>query len=179
MPSLFEQPLVLIAIGAAVLLVMFGILQQTGKRWVFYAMIAVVVLFAGLLVLERQIVTPAESVRSTIYAIAADAQRNDIAAVVERISRRAPETKTEVEARLRVVRLEEIKIKQIDNLVVRLNDNPPSASARVQALAVGRDRLETQPRQRVPRAFQVKFVLEDNVWKVRSYEDLGDGLRGE
>jgi hypothetical protein len=177
MTWLFEQPLVLIAIGAAILLVLFGVLQQTGKHTVFYAMIFVTAMFAALLIVERMVVTPAEAVRATIYAIAADAQRNDVAAVVGRISRRAPETKAQAEAVLGAYRLEEVKIKQIDDLIVRPKNNPPSASARVQALAVGGDRAGMLQHQRAPRAFQVNFVLEDEVWRVRSYEDLGDGLR--
>jgi hypothetical protein len=42
---------------------------------------------------------------------------------------------------------------------------------------VGGFRAGAPEHHRVPQRFQVNFVLEDNVWRVRSYDPLGHGLQ--
>lgn len=175
---LLGQPLVVLAAGVAVLVMLYGVLHQTGKRWALYAMIATTVVVAGLLVLERLVVTPEESIKGTLATIARDAQRNDVDAVISHISRRAPEMQTQARTLLKPFKLEEVKIKQIDQLKVQSDGTPPVASALVKVLAVGGDRAGTLQHQRALRDFRVEFVLEDGVWRVRGYEDLGGELPG-
>lgn len=175
---LLGQPLVILAAGAAVLVVLYGALHQTGQRWALYAIIAAVCLVAGLVALERFVITPEEAVRATLYRIARDAQNNDIEAVVAQISNRAPEMQQQARTMLKPWKLEEVKVKQIDDLTVKPDGRPPVASAVVRVLAVGGDRLGTLQHQRAVRDFRVDFVEEEGLWRVRGFEDLGGNLPG-
>jgi len=170
---LLQQPLVIIVAGLVVELLLFLALQQTGKKSVAVAMVVVAVLLVGGVALERFVVTPEEAIRTTLYQIAADAQRNDVDAVVAHISRRSPETETLARRRMGPVTFKEVSVKQISDLTVH---NPSqSASARVRIKAVGSAGFIDN--QVVLREFDVDFVLEDGAWKVRGFEDLGNPLR--
>lgn len=178
---LLEQPLWILAAGVALELVLFVVLQRTGQRWVLGAMVLVAAATAGLVGLERLIVTPAESVRSTLSQIAADLKRNDVPAVVNHISRRSPELKAEAEKRLRMVKLEDVRISQIHETTVNLDNNPPVALCRFNVVATGGDRAGVLNNQRYAAYFEVTFVKEDGAWRMRDYKegDFREGMRGD
>jgi hypothetical protein len=169
---LLGQPFVVLAAGVAVVIVLYGVLQQTGKRWVLFVMLAAALLTAGLVVLERMIVTPEEAVKATLYAVARDVQRNDIDAVVSHISRRAPDIQQLARTQLQPVTMEEVKVKRISQLVAQPTGRPPTASAVVQVLAVRGDRSGTFQHRRGVFEFRVDFVEEDGWWRIRHYEQI-------
>jgi hypothetical protein len=174
---LLGQPWIVLAAGAAVLVVLFGILQQTGKRWALIALIVAAIAVAGLLALERLVITPEEAIKATLHRIADNAEREDVEAVVGHISRRAPELQNEIRIQLRPWALDEVRITDIKDLTVKADGQPPVASATVRARATVGPRVggAFQP---VVRDFRVDFVLEDGQWRIRGAEDLGIDLPG-
>ncbi len=170
---LLQQPLVIIVAGLVAELLLFFVLQTTGKRWVVGAMAGVALLLVAMLGLERLIVTPEEAIRAKLYELARQSQENDIEAIVANISRRAPDKQAEARAIFKRVTLEEVKVKQVADLTVA--DPPERASLRVRVLVVGG--MGGIQHQRGVREFDVDLVLEDETWKVRGFEDLGDPLR--
>ena len=168
---LLQQPLViLVGIGVAEL-VLYFVLQQTGKKWVVLAMVGVALAGGGLVALERLIITPEEAIRATLRQIARDAEQGNVEAVVAHISRRDPQMQEQARTILKRVTLEEVKVKEVSDLVVRMDNQPQSASALVRVLAVGG--IGNFQHQRTLREFDVDFVREDNTWKVRGFEDRG------
>lgn len=168
---LMQNPLVIIAAGVVTEIVLFLILQQTGKKWVAWTMAAVALLIIGTVALERRIVTPEEAIRAKLYQIAADAQRNDVDAVLAHISRRALEQQEEARKRFKLVTLKEVSVKQISDLKVA--DPPERGSAKVRVKAVGGiGGFQGTGLQE----FNVQFVLEDDEWKVRGWDELGNPL---
>lgn len=167
--------MILLGVGVAIELILFSVLWQTGKYWALYSMIIVAVLLAGLSALERYVVTPAEAVRSTLYAMADAAEQNDVDAVIAHVSRRAPELKSRARQLLEPVKLDEVKIKRIYDLQVRPEGPPPSAVVHFKVLAVGGDRAGTITNFRALREFEVIFVLEDNQWRLRAYKQQDSG----
>lgn len=173
---LLAQPLIILVAGAVIELVLLAVLHQTGKYWVLWAMVAVAVLFTGLIAVERLVVTPEEAIRATLYEIASEAEKNDVQAVVGHISSRAHDLKSRAQRRLEFAKFDEVKIKKISDLKVLGDQQPPTATVHVRALAVGGDRSGTIQNFRTLREFDVWFVLEDDAWKVSDYKDVGRDL---
>lgn len=167
---LLQQPLVIIVAGAVVVLVLLGVLQQTGKKWALIAMVAAALATAGMVAIERIVVTPEEAVRATLYAIAQDVERNDVDAVVARLSTRSPELHDQVRAVMRPYRAEEVRVTQIRDLVVQPDGQ--RASVHVHVRAVGGDRGGMFEHQPYFPKFNVTFVLEEGQWRVRDYEPI-------
>jgi hypothetical protein len=163
-----QQPLVLIVAGAVVVLVLFGVLQQTGKKWALIAMVAAALATVGLVVVERMVITPEEAVRATLYAIAKDVERGDIEAVVAHLSSRSPELHDQVRAVMKPYRAEEVRVTQIRDLVVQPDGG--HASVHVHVRAVGGDRGGMFEHQPYFPQFNVTFVLEEDQWRVQDYE---------
>ncbi len=171
---ILQQPLVIIVAMLVAELILFLILQQTGKKWVVGAMGAVALLLIAGVAVERLVVTPEEAIRATLYDIAADLQRNDVDAVLAHISRRTPEKRrNDARTQIKPVKFEEVKVKGVTELKVT---DPTHASALVRVKAVGS--LAGYPGTEV-RELALTFVLEDGRWKVRDWEDLGNPLLPE
>ena len=171
MTWLMQNPLVIVAVGVVAEIVLFFILQQTGKKSVAWSMAIVALLTVGLVALERRVVTPAEAIRTTLYEIAADAQRNDVEAVIGHISRRAVEQQEEARTRFKLLKLTEVSVKQIAEL--KVEDPPERGSALVRVKAVG---SYSGFQGTGVQEFKVQFVLEDDQWKVRGWDELGNPL---
>lgn len=169
---LLSQPLVLIVAAIVVQVVLFGVLQQTGRRETLWVMLGLGALSLGLIVLERLVVTPEEAVTATLHAIASAAENNDVEAVVAHISHRDPQLQDAARTMLRPFKLESVKIKKISELTTHVDQTPPTAEAIVRVLAIGGDRMGTIQHQRALREFRVRFVEEDGRWKVRGYEEV-------
>ena len=91
MTWLVEQPVTIFALGLVTLAIMAGALVHTGRRIFLYAVFAVVLLTAGMLLIERLAVTEVERVEATLYALANDLRKNDAEAVLQHISTGSPD----------------------------------------------------------------------------------------
>ena len=174
---LFEQPLVILFLGIVLVAALAGGFIQTGRRPLLFAMLAVIALTAGLLVLERIVVTQVEQVESTLHQIAAHLERNDVNAVVKMISEGAPELRNEARQKMGLIEISQVRIKNNLKVEIVKDQEPPVAEARFNAVIRGTDRLGQYGDQAYPRFFIVNLRLEDEQWRVRSYE-VQDPRRG-
>ena len=171
MTWLMQNPLVIVVAGLIVEVVLFRVLQQTGKKPVAWAMAGVALLVVGLVALERWVETPEEAIRAKLYQIAFDAQNNDVEAIVAHSSRRAPDRQAEARRRFNLVKLKEVSVKEIAELQVAHPPERGSAIVRVKAVGSVSGFEGTGLRE-----FRVDFVLEDDVWKIRGWDELGNPL---
>jgi hypothetical protein len=177
---ILERPLPILFLGVVLVAVLVGGLVQTGRRWLVPAIGGAVLLTAGMLILERLVVTPAEQVAATLREIAAHIERNDVDAVVESISPGRPALRQEARRHMSLVRISDVTIKANLRVEVLGDRNPPLAEARFNAVIRGTDRAGQLGTQIYPRYFIVNFRQEDGRWRVRGYEmkDPREGFSG-
>ncbi len=165
---LMENPLAILGIGAAVLVMMFVGLQQTGKRGFLIAMVGVVVLSAGLLLLERWMITPRESVVATLHVLAHDLKSNDVEAVLSHISDRAPKVAEDARSYMRMGTIKEAKIKTIRKVTFPQEKPVRLAVAEFNVVIVGQSG-NTGPIT-IPKILVVYFRDEAGKWRIKDYE---------
>jgi hypothetical protein len=175
---ILERPLPILFLGVVLVAILVGGLVQTGRRWLLLAIGAAVLLTAGMLVLERLVVTPAEQVEATLRRIADDIARNDVEAVIASISPGRPELRQEARRHMNLVTISDVTIKANLRVQVLSDRNPPLAEARFNAVIRGTDRAGQLGTRIYPRFFVVNFRQEDGQWRVRGYamHDPREGL---
>src|SRR5687768_7873292 len=97
---LLEQPLYIVVIGIVVGILVGGAWTASGRKEFLFALGAVVVFTIAALVVERLVVTDAESIRSTLNEIARDVQSNDHQRLVGHISKANPSLVQRAEAEM-------------------------------------------------------------------------------
>lgn len=168
---LLEQPWSILGVGIAAFALAVGGLVATGKRGFLAAAIGIAILVAGLMVLEWSVVTDSEQVEQTLFGIAADLERNDVDAVVDRISARADRLRREVQSRIRTVHIRQVSIKSNLEIEVYPKRTPPLAEAKFNAVISG-DLNNGDYQGSYPRYFVCKFRKEDGQWRLYAYEDF-------
>ena len=165
-----ESPWPSVALGVGLELILAIALVRSGRGIIIAAMVGVLALTAGLVVLERVVVTETEQVEDTLDEIATALTTNEPSTVLALFSDKSPR-RAEVQSTLSRVRVSEAKV--LGDLEVRLNQltNPPSANA----YFTGRVRLkgnrETIPYEVVIRKFKVTLHKEGDRYRIFNYED--------
>jgi len=160
-----------------VLEIMLGILfMRTGRGLVVVAMAVVLAVTAGMLVLERIVVTDTEQVEDTLHGIAEDLEANDVAAVLASFSPDCPRL-AQVRATLDGVTIRSASVGP--DLEVRISQltSPPTATAYFTGRIDGRDNSGTIPYDRFARKFKVKLQRRDGRWLITDYEDAPLGSK--
>ena len=167
MTWVIEQPLYLIILGL-VGVVGFGFgWIQTGYRALLYLAVGSAVCAAGLLLLERFVVTDAEQVEAALHQIADDIENNDLPAVLAAIHPDAVETRQRAAAEFPNYEIDYVDIKS--NLKVDFKDDvvPPKALATFNVTVKGRERSFGP--FNVPRFVEVTLVKVDDRWLALDY----------
>ena len=167
-----------IIVGAAVMVaILLMCVVYTARPAFLYAAIGVVLLAAGLVIVERSILTPREEVRAEIYAIAAALEANDTDAVLAHVSPTVPKLRERGARALGEVIIEQVKIKP--NLKVQLaaGDPPTKATATFNVVVIGSQRRSGVSHQRGAWFFTVDLVKEGGDWRVVDYRQQ-DPRRG-
>jgi len=161
-------PSVMLGIGLEAVLAFF--LVRSGRAIVIAAMVGVLALTAGLVVLERIIVTETEQVEDTLDEIARALESNNSTGVLAVFSSNSPR-RGEVQSAMSRVRVSEAKIG--GDLEVRLNQltNPPSAKAYFTGRVQLKGTRETIPYEHVVRKLKVTFHKEGDRYRIFDYED--------
>jgi hypothetical protein len=170
MSWVLEEPIPIIFVGLVTVAILFGGLVQTGKKPILYLMLAAVVFFATLLVVEQLVVTTREQVENTVYAIARDAETNDAITVVRHVSSANKSLRGTVRSHMNLVVIEQVKVKGDLTVELHPGQDPPTATAKFHAVVIGSDHSGQVRHQRFPRVFVVEFVYEDDAWRVYDYE---------
>ena len=136
MTWLAEQPVTIFALGLVTLAIMAGALVHTGRRIFLYAVFAVVLLTAGMLLIERLAVTEVERVEATLYALANDLRKNDAEAVLQHISTGSPDVLMDAKRYLGQVVIHAATIKRNLTIVVARGRHTTTAQARFNGVLV-------------------------------------------
>ena len=102
--GLIDEPLRILFVGVVIQAILLGALVQSGRASVIVAIVVVLLLFIGALIIERLVDTPREAVEKTLFAIAADLERNDPNVISEHISATVPRLREQAQNQL--VRIE-------------------------------------------------------------------------
>jgi hypothetical protein len=169
---LFEQPIVIVMVGVAVVLALAGAWSATGRRELLYGVGAALVLLIAGLIVERMVVTDREAIRETLARIARDVQSNNRRAVVQHIAMGASSLKQKAEAELPNYKFTECRVTKVHSIDVNSTATPPTAIARFNVIASGSfsyggvDVSDSQ----VPRWIELQMVKEkDGRWAVEDY----------
>jgi hypothetical protein len=137
---LYEQPLVIVALGVGLILALGAAWSASGRKELLYACgMAFILLVAGLIV-EKVVVTDREAVRATVLQIARDVQHNDRRAVLAHIYSGSPQLRKQAEAELSKVEFTELRITRIHLVDVDRRAEPRSAIVEFNVIGSGSER---------------------------------------
>jgi hypothetical protein len=166
---LFEQPLIVLFVGAIFVAVAAVFWVQTQQPRALAALAFSVLALAGALAIEYMVVTPAEEVEQVLADVALALEANDPERVASYLASSAEELRQEVRSRLRMVTVRSISIKS--NLRVTVVGQS-SAEARFNAVATLAIGGGNGGEQVVPRFLVVRFRREQGAWRIVDYEQF-------
>jgi hypothetical protein len=169
MAWLVEDPLMILIVGAAVEAVLLIALVNTGRGELLYAMIAVGVVVAALLMVERLVVTDRERVQQTLHSAAKALETNDVEAVIAHIAPDAAPMRHQVRAILPLV---EVREARISGLKITFNELtiPPTATAEFVGRVNARWLHGTAPRDQYLARFTVTLEPVGDRWLMTDYQ---------
>ena len=172
MTLLLENPMPAMIVGGLTAAILGGGWLQTGRKWLLYLMIAVMLLTVGAVIMERTVVTDREQITTTLHQIAALIERNEIDAAVDYAYSGAPEVRSAAQAELVRYEFSDVDIKRNLEIQVYPDEKPPRAVAEFNVTV----QLSTRGGQfqitdrRIPRYVEVTFYREENgAWRVGAY----------
>jgi hypothetical protein len=170
---LFEQPVMVVLFGVALLIALGGAWSATGRKELLYAMGVTLLLIVAGLIVEKVVITDREAIKATLQRIARDLQSNDQRAVLGYVHSSSPELKQKAEAELPKYRFTECRITGIHLIDVNSKAEPRSAIVEFNIMA----RLTVQEGSfeladaSIPRWVRLQMAVEkDGAWKVQAYE---------
>jgi len=169
---LYEQQLVIVVIGVALILGLGAAWSGSGRKELLFAIGGVLLLLIAGLVVERLVVTDREAIRATLAQMAHDVQNNNRRAIIEHIYSGAPQLKQQVESELRNYHFTECRITKINRIDV--DDHIEPRSAIVEFNVIGSGSSAKDPIGEVehfPRWVRLQMIREkDGRWTVAEYE---------
>ena len=172
MTLLLENPVPAMIVGGLTAAILGGGWLQTGRKWLLYLMVVVILLTVGAVVVERTVVTDREQITTTLHKIAALVERNQIGAAVEYAYSGSPDVRSEAQAELSKYEFSEVDIKSNLEIQVYAEERPPRAVAEFNVTAQISTRggpIQISDR-RIPRYVEVTFYQEeDGAWRVGEY----------
>lgn len=168
---LFEQPLIVLIVGAVVTLAIAAAWASTGKRWLLVPLSLAILLTIGGLVAERLIVTDREAIRATLVEIARDVESNDIQALIGHLYSGAPQLRAKAEAELPNYKFQSCRVTKVHNIDVDATVEPRSAVVEFNVKAEGTFKDGGfEYGDTVLRWVQLQLVRErDGRWTVQNY----------
>jgi hypothetical protein len=165
-----ENPTPILIMGGIAIVVLLVFFLRSGRAVLLMAMAGVALFMALTVLIDRLVVTDREQVANVIYQGAADAQRNDLNAIMAIISPSAAQVREEAQHWIGQAKLDDVSISAMD---VELNRsaNPLTATADFRVFAHGQilDRGTPYP-VNYPVHLTVHLQREPAGWLVTSYE---------
>jgi hypothetical protein len=172
MTWLFEQPLIIVALGVTLILGLGAAWSASGRKELLYAVGATLALLVVGLVIERVVVTDREAIRQTLLEIASHVRNNDHAALRQRIHTSASDLKRKADSELPRYQFTECRITRIHKIDVDTSAAPHSAMVEFNIVASGTFKVEgAEVTDTVPRWVQLQLLREDDGrWTVSGYD---------
>jgi len=152
------------------MIVLGVMLAISGRRALVAAMILVAAATAGLVVLERVVVTEREEVADTLDSIAQSLVANDVPAVVGALSKTCPR-RAEVQSVLSHVTVSGARVGGDLEVTVNRLTSPPSATTTFTGRIDAKDNRGTVPYEHIFRKFKVTLHKEGDRWLITNFDD--------
>lgn len=171
MTWLMESPLPAVLIGGLTTAILVSGWLRTGKQWILYLTIPVILLAVGAVFLERAVITDREQVKATLYEIAELVERNEIDAAFKYAYSGTPEVRSEADGELPLYEFREVSIRRNLEIKVFPEHIPPKATAEFNVLVVFGPKGQFVGESRILRFVVVTFLQEETgEWRVSDYE---------
>lgn len=171
MDFLFESPLTIVALAAALVLACGAAWIQLGDNRILFGVVAVIVGAIGLLVLERRIVTDREAVDATILELAEHIKHNRAEAIAGMVARGTPEIAAAARSEMASHKFTDCFVTKIHKIEINAKHQPPEAIAEFNASASGSFMNGQWNQDGIQRWLRVTFWKEpDGKWRVAAYE---------
>jgi hypothetical protein len=169
-----ENPWAIAILGVLTLAILGGGWWQTQRRELAIAWVAALVLFGGLLVLERSIVADAEAVRATLHEIARRAEANDVEGLAQYFHSTASGHRDRLRTEVVLYEVHRVKIVTPVKVKIDRRRQPPQATVDFRANVVLSDKLGVMRERAIPLVVTADFWLEDGAWRCIDYTyDVG------
>lgn len=170
MTWLFENPVPIIIMGGLTLAIIAGGWFQTQRKELVIAFLAALVVFGGLLVLERSVVTDGEQVEALIAQIAREAEANDAEALATHFHSSAAKYRDQLTTEMAVFQVQRISIKSNLKVAVDPQVRPKRAVATFNVTATISEKTGTIKEMVIPRFVTATFEMEDGQWRCIDYK---------
>jgi len=183
MTWLFEEPWTIVLGGVVAEIALGLFLLKTGRGSILAAMVGVLVLAAGLLLVERMVVTEREKIQQVLDGVAAATMKNDAEAVQHFI---APADASPAAAALHsysasILRRFTIRDANIGgDLDIQIDSaaNPPLATARFTARVNFKDSKAQVPYDNYVGKLKVDLRKQGDRWEILDFSDADRGRPG-
>lgn len=169
---LFEQPLIIVVLGVAIIFALGAVWSATGRKELLYGIAGAFLLLMIGLVVERQTITDREAIRLTLQQIAKDVQSNNKNAVAGHIHSTAKDLQVKAAAELPNYDFTECRVTRIHSVDIDDRAEPKSAIVEFNVIASGTFQGPGfEVTDTVPRWVQLHFLKDqDGRWKVVEYQ---------
>jgi len=179
MTWLLESPTTVLVLGGITALVFGAIWLQTGRKIELYIMLAIITGVVGVLVAGKLWKSERQQVKTTLYQVARDVERNDLDAVLAYLHPSRSDVRQLAISELPLYKFESVKIKQ--NLEIELfpDESPPRAVTSFNVVVVASDRAGVISGRPVPRFVHVTFLKVGDDWRISDFDhdDPSEGFK--
>ncbi len=179
MSWLVDNMIIIAVLGGITALVFGAIWLQTGRKLELYIMFAILAGVAGLIAAGMVSKSDRREVKETLYQVARDVERNDVAAVLAHLHPSKEETRRRAASEMPAYKFQEVNIKRNLEIEVFPDESPPRALASFNVVVVVSDQSGLINGRRVPRFVRVTFLKEGNDWRIADYthDDPREGFQ--
>jgi ketosteroid isomerase-like protein len=169
MTTLLETPWPAMIWGSLIALVLLVVALKTGHGMWLIVMAGVLVITAGLVILERIVVSERERVEQTLYDCAAAVETNNVAAVLGFVSEHAGSARSRIRAELPHYTIGNVSISGLEIKLI----GDPATTATADLIGhcwVDERRGGSGQRMTVTQRFLVRLQKENGRWVLTDYE---------
>jgi hypothetical protein len=171
MSWLYEQQLVIVALGVTLILALGAAWSASGRKELLYAIGAAFILLVAGLIVEKVVVTDREAIRATVLQIARDVQNNDRRAVLAHVHSGAQQLRRQAEAELPKYEFKELRITRINLIDVDKQAEPRSAIVEFNVIGSASERGGVVALDHVAQWVKLQMLREkDGRWTVAEFE---------
>jgi hypothetical protein len=168
---LTEDITYVLVIGALVLAALAVVFMKTGRASVLVGIAGVALLMVACALVEHFVVTQREQVDATLEEVRQAFVAGDQAAVMRHIAPGAAGLRRRATWVLDTVDVVEAKITDGPRIEINELTSPPSAVAELIAVARGRLKVGSTPRDQYAARFTVTLSYEDERWRIENVEE--------
>ncbi|MBA4016826.1 MAG: hypothetical protein C0483_06540 [Pirellula sp.] len=157
-----ENPLPPVLIGVILEALLVVVLMRTGKKSVLWGMVGLAALVAGIVVLERSIVTPREEVKQAIEEIRALVEANDRPALLQRIDSNpgVAELRNRVQSDLAQVHVDQAKVTDLRDEDIKID----AGATRANVTLIGSVDVSGAAKAHIVLKFEIDLRKRDGQW---------------